>query len=742
MSLRRLLSGWKKPSPTRARLRVTELEAREVPAVTIADITDQSLFTDRSLFLPVTVTNDPIDTVNTTVTSDDINLVAEVVTGGRSIRLTVSGKDSTGADFSGDLTLRLFENVAPLATGNIVSLINSGFYDGKLFHRIIDGFIIQGGSPNGDGLGGSSLPDVDDEFNRDYTFASGGLLAMANATDDNNNSQFFITDIDQALTNRPSYLNFNHTIAGILTSGFDIYQKIITTPVSGSSPLSQVRITSASVFTDTDNAVIKLSPKPGWDGTASVTVTAADNSASAPVQDTFAVSGVAYPNGPKSGTSTPNDNPFLNSIADPNTTTGTAVTVNVTATDLQNDPLTFTMIATGTNASKVTIDAASNSTGTFKVTPIAGFTGTVDLLVGVNDGGATDGQTITLTVSEATVTSTTTVTLSKTTTVASSPITIKAAVTGPTNARGSIEFFADGTSLGTTNVYDNQAAFVYTPTATGTDTITAKFVSSVANVTTSTSAGVDLGVTAGTAPRKFNASGAAQGSAATVSATSLGGTNLFSTTIFEGFTGGLRIAVGDVTNDGQDDIVAVAQDGGSSFVRVVDGGTGNIVFTRMMFEDTFRGGLYVDVGDFAGKGYAQILVGAGRLGGPRVTVWDAHLNQQVFNYFAYDQNLRGGVTVDAADLRGNGIFLIVTGAGQGGAPQVAVWDGQKAAVNQAASLYGRANANNNTTNLNGIGVIAGDAREDRTRAIQVTQQVGTDPSFSALLDPFTAGIFV
>ena len=59
--------------------------------------------------------------------------------------------------FTGVLTLRLFESEAPLATSNIITLVKSGYYDGKDFHRIVNDFVIQGGSPNGDGQGGSNL---------------------------------------------------------------------------------------------------------------------------------------------------------------------------------------------------------------------------------------------------------------------------------------------------------------------------------------------------------------------------------------------------------------------------------------------------------------------------------------------------------------------------------------------------------------------------------------------------------
>lgn len=729
-----------------ARLRLVQLEGREVPTVTLADIPNQDIFTDRPLFVPVTVTNTPDGAVTVTTQTNTAGLTAEVLTGGRSIKLNVSGVDNTGAAFTGDLTIRLFENVAPLATGNIISLINQGFYNSKEFHRIIDGFMIQGGSPNGDGQGGSSLvSDVNDEFNRDYTFASGGLLAMANAGDDNNNSQFFITDIDLPIGDRASFLNFNHSIVGILTNGFDIYTKIIQTPVQSngsevSDPIATIRINSASVFTDSENAVIKLTPAAGFTGTASVDIFASDGPGT-PTQESFILTGVTYPNNPLRSS---NDNPFLGPISNLTTTSGSPVTVTLTSTDLQNDPVTYGLTATGTNASQVTI-SLNSSTGVATVTPASGFSGVVNLRATVRDAGnVNDAQAFTLTVNSTGSTSTTTVTLSKSATVVGFPVLATAAVTGVTSTAGTLEFFSDGVSLGVRNVYDGKATMTITPSAAGSDVITATFVPAATTITGSTSAGVTLAATAGTAPRKFNASGAAVGSAPTVSAVdATTGANLFSVTVFDAtFTGGVRIAVADVTGDGQDDIIAVAGQGGSSVLRVVDGGSGTIVFTREMFETTFRGGLTVDVGDFQGKGYAQIVVGAGRTGGPRVTVWDVVTNSQVYNYFAYDSTLRGGVTVDAADLRGNGYFVIITGAGQGAGPVVAVWDGIKAAVTdgQTAVKYGQFLAGD-TTGRDGIRVGAGEPRTDRTRLILVGPQFPDNSTLNLNFDPFVLGIF-
>ena len=544
-----------------ARLRVMELEAREVPSVTIADITNQDIFTDRPLFLPVTVTNTPSGPVSYTVTSGNANLEASVVTGGRSLVLTVSGTDSSNQPFTGTLTIRLFENVAPQAINTIVSLVNKGFYNGKLFHRIIDSFMIQGGSPNGDGIGGSSLPDVSDEFNKDYTFASPGVIAMANAGRDNNNSQFFITDPKVTLENRASYLNFKHSIVGILTSGFDTYQKIITTPVHSngtetSSPNNPVTIVSASVITDPNNGVIELKPLAGYTGTANIQVQANDG-VGAPTSDTFTLTGVTYPN---NSSRSSNDIPFLGPVSNATTTQNAPVTINLTSTDLQNNPVTYALTASGTNASQVTISPGTSATGSFVVTPAASFTGVVNLLASVQDSAnSPDTQKFTLTVNQGVTTSTTVVTLSSATTIVSKPITAVATITGVGTAKGTLQFFAGGVSIGTFNVFDNRAAVAFTPSAAGSSSITATFTSSDTSVTNSTAPGVDVAVTAGTAPRKlFSPTGAAVGAASTVTADDSTGTNIINVNVFPGFTGGVRIAVADVTGDGQDDIIAVA----------------------------------------------------------------------------------------------------------------------------------------------------------------------------------------
>ncbi len=139
-----------------------------------------------------------------TVTVDKPELVeATVLAGNRSIRIDMEGY--------GDMVFELFEQRAPVASGRVIELStanppNPGFYDGIIFHRVIDGFIIQAGDPTGTGTSGSTLGNFDDEFDPDLQHNREGVLSFAKSSDDTNNSQFFIT----AAPTR--FLDFNHSV--------------------------------------------------------------------------------------------------------------------------------------------------------------------------------------------------------------------------------------------------------------------------------------------------------------------------------------------------------------------------------------------------------------------------------------------------------------------------------------------------------------------------------------------------
>lgn len=109
----------------------------------------------------------------------------------------------------GVIEIELFPDVAPKAVENFMTHIKNGYYDGIAFHRIIQGFMIQGGDPTESGRGGESIwkKPFADEY-KDKTFNKAGILAMANAGPHTNGSQFFIT------TAKTPWLNGHHTIFG------------------------------------------------------------------------------------------------------------------------------------------------------------------------------------------------------------------------------------------------------------------------------------------------------------------------------------------------------------------------------------------------------------------------------------------------------------------------------------------------------------------------------------------------
>jgi len=129
----------------------------------------------------------------------------------------------------GTIELELFDDVAPLAVENFATHVKEGYYNGIVFHRIIDGFMIQGGDPTGTGRGGESIwkKPFKDEFKPGVVFDKAGILAMANAGPMTNGSQFFIT---LAPTH---WLNGYHTIFGQVVSGMDVVGKLGKVPTSG-----------------------------------------------------------------------------------------------------------------------------------------------------------------------------------------------------------------------------------------------------------------------------------------------------------------------------------------------------------------------------------------------------------------------------------------------------------------------------------------------------------------------------
>ncbi|HWQ62828.1 MAG TPA: peptidylprolyl isomerase [Methanospirillum sp.] len=117
----------------------------------------------------------------------------------------------------GDILIELYEN-RPITTGNFVKLISEGFYDGIVFHRVIDKFMIQGGCPKGTGTGGPGYT-IRDEFTADNR-NDRGTISMANAGPNTGGSQFFINLVNN------NYLDKNHPVFGKIVSGMDVVDAI------------------------------------------------------------------------------------------------------------------------------------------------------------------------------------------------------------------------------------------------------------------------------------------------------------------------------------------------------------------------------------------------------------------------------------------------------------------------------------------------------------------------------------
>lgn len=155
----------------------------------------------------------------------------------------------------GTFKAKLFPDKAPKTVENFVELaegkkkwtdpktgkqVEKPLYNGTIFHRVIPDFMIQGGDPDGTGMGGPGYQFAD-EFQSGLTFDKVGLLAMANAGPNTNGSQFFVT------VAKTDWLNNKHTIFGEVVSGYDVVEKISKVPTNSSRPKEDVVLKSVKI---------------------------------------------------------------------------------------------------------------------------------------------------------------------------------------------------------------------------------------------------------------------------------------------------------------------------------------------------------------------------------------------------------------------------------------------------------------------------------------------------------------
>jgi hypothetical protein len=225
-----------------------------------------------------------------------------------------------------------------------------------------------------------------------------------------------------------------------------------------------------------------------------------------------------------------------------------------------------------------------------------------------------------------------------------------------------------------------------------------------------------------------------------------------------GFGGGVSVACGDVDGDGLADIVTGAGPGGGPHVRAfaLGGGSPTEVAGFLAFDPAFRGGVHVAVGDVTGDGVRDLVVGAGPGGGPHVRVFDGVTGAEVRSFVAYDPGFRGGVFVAAADLTGDGVADIITGAGPGGGPHVNVFDGATGALVSSFYAYQCDDPVAGPCFGGGVSVAAGDVTGDGRADLVTGAGPGGSPhvrvfdgvtgaevrSFVAYDPAFTGGAFV
>jgi cyclophilin family peptidyl-prolyl cis-trans isomerase/Ca2+-binding RTX toxin-like protein len=339
------------------------LELRQLLSAPVIDPVAATVIpAGKSLIMPLTSTDADGNLVTWTVSSSTAAVFPTVHTGNPWVKVSVAG--------FGDMIFELLKDVAPNTVNTIGGLIQAGFYDGLTFHRVVPGFVIQGGDPSGNGTGGPGFT-FDDEFNSQAIFTGKYQLAMAKSSDDSNGSQFFIT----LATERS--LDFQHTIFGQLVRGSSVADAIAAVPRdSNDKPTTNVVITSVSYVEDTTDAVVTLNTTGALASAATITLTATDSNGDHSTS-TFNVT---------TATDTTNDHPFMTSTPTNYVTPiNTAVTIPIPSTDIDTGTTTIggQYVDTVSNANASGTIGANSVT----ITPVAGYTGPIRIVAGVTQSG-------------------------------------------------------------------------------------------------------------------------------------------------------------------------------------------------------------------------------------------------------------------------------------------------------------------------------------------------------------------
>ena len=206
-----------------------------------------SVFNEYGADLVQTASTTPDATSPATTTTSQVNAPTPVVTNANSIKNFMH--TVTIETTKGTIVFETYDADAPKTVENFLTLANKGFYNGLIFHRVIPGFMIQGGDPTGTGMGGPGYKFADELDSSTVSYKAGyvrGTVAMANSGPDTNGSQFFIMQADNALPH-------NYSIFGKVISGLDVVDAIANAPSNGNppagsnKPLTDIKMTKVTV---------------------------------------------------------------------------------------------------------------------------------------------------------------------------------------------------------------------------------------------------------------------------------------------------------------------------------------------------------------------------------------------------------------------------------------------------------------------------------------------------------------
>ena len=383
----------------------------------------------------------------------------------------------------------------------------------------------------------------------------------------------------------------------------------------------------------------------------------------------------------------------------------------------------------GTAQTTYTLDSPTQITTTV---PSGATTGTISVTTGAGTGTSTNSFTVdstapTLSISaspgslKANETSTITFTFSEVVTGFSSSII--------TVTNGTI----------TSPVASNSTVYtsVFTPTlgikADGTIAVSNNYFDLLGNQGTASTLTPPIAINTVQTPLVTGSASTSQSGASVVSLINPDtGETIGSAVPFPDFTGEIRVVSGDFNGDGKVDILAAAGPGGGPAVAILDSETGEVMESFFAFDPAFTGGVFIAVRDFNGDGLLDIIAGAGAGGGPEVRIFSGNGLTVIRSFFAYAEDFTGGVSVASVDFNSDGILDLVTGAGPSGAPHVKVFDG--ASGNIISQWYAYP-----ISFTGGVFVAAGDIGNDGN--IEVVTGAGTGGApVVAVWDPYTGAL--